>query len=149
MLGSVACTGTPVGRDEDVLVGKRQLLVGLHPHRKNGDRRQTDDLLRDTSEKISCHSLPAVCWHHDPVVIVTLGILDDRRRWIPLDDIGIVVSSERAQCLLCFLDDVLALLGECVDDFGFDDGDAISCRIRDKEDVDGTVGSVCNFGGVM
>jgi hypothetical protein len=82
-------------------------------------------------------------------VLVALGVFDDRRRWIPLDNVGAVVHTERAQCLFPFLDDVFTLPDECVDDLGLDDCDALACGICYEEDVYSGVGPVCDFGGVM
>ena len=88
-------------------------------------------------------------WHHDQVVIVLLGVLDDRWRWVPVDGIGIVVYTEGTQHFLRFCDDILALLDECVDSSTFDDGDAVARRIGNVEDVNGSVGPLCDPASVM
>lgn len=75
----------------------RYRIVRLHPGCENRHRRQTDDLLGHTPDEISGDPLPAVRWHHDQIVFVALSVLDDCRRWIPLERHGIVDE----QCTRC------------------------------------------------
>src|SRR6056297_565416 len=149
MFGCVCRSGTPICRDKDVLVGEIEGLIWLHPDCEYRNRGQPDDFLGDTSDEVSRNSLPAVGRHDNYVLVIPLGIVGDRWGRISLNNIGAVWDAKCVQCFCGFLDDVFTLLFERIDSFAVDDGYAVAGRIGHIEYLDGRVGPVSEFAGVM